>query len=280
MPVSLSLSLAVFPSLKWVVRWAFRGGVLLFQPSYPLSFLKHALIEKVCNAYCSATTPNYTATGVFVTGRLGGSHRFPIRGGGERERGEERERKRESLPFHSNQWDGRYTKIFIVVQGHKVSWLCELPGKTAKPTQGKLYSALSVAFGAACMDRITQAEHGAYSLNACLYVCMFRLVWKESFCTCVPRLCPCCWIFLQLLQTLGPSTSVDLLSLQKPNTFKIDCASDGSRGMLYGERRLYALKHRWPRLLFWRFYKRQLFKRSRGRFELTASLQERFTHLL
>lgn len=37
----------------------------------------------------------------------------------------------------------------------------------------------------------------------------------------------------------------------KSNTFGIDCASDGSRGMLCGDRRLYAFKPRWPRLLFY-----------------------------
>lgn len=52
MPVSLP-----FPSLKWVVRWVFSGRGPQLQPSYPRSLLKHALIEKVCNAYCSATTP-------------------------------------------------------------------------------------------------------------------------------------------------------------------------------------------------------------------------------
>lgn len=61
----------------------------------------------------------------------GGSHTFPIRRRegereSERERGSEREgkRERERLPFHSSQWDGRYTKIFIVVQEHKVEWVC------------------------------------------------------------------------------------------------------------------------------------------------------------
>lgn len=72
MPVALSPSQVGGP-----VRLAGRGPPLL--PSYPRSFLKHALIEKVCDAYCS-TTPHYTASGVFVTGRLGGSRTFPIRG--------------------------------------------------------------------------------------------------------------------------------------------------------------------------------------------------------
>lgn len=49
----------------------------------------------------------------------------------------------------------------------------------------------------------------------------------------------------------------------KSNTFKIDCASDGSRGMLCSERRLYAFKHWWPRLLFWRFPCASLLERSR-----------------
>ncbi len=177
---------------------------------------------------------------------------------GGREREIERERERESLPFHSSQWDGRYTNIFIVVQEHKVSGLCKLPGKTANrlkvsSTPSVLHLALPAWAGLVRLNM----EPIAW-MHACMYVCV---------CVCVQaglkgellHLCssPLSFLvkfffFLQLSPTLGFIHFGGPVITAKSNTFKNDCASDGSRGMC-SERRLYALKHWWPRPLFWRF---------------------------
>lgn len=45
--------------------------------------------------------------------------------------------------------------------------MCELPGKTANQLKVSRTASAPLLFGAGCMGRIAQPEHGAYSLNVC-----------------------------------------------------------------------------------------------------------------
>lgn len=125
-----------------------------------------------------------------------------------------------------------------------MSGLCVNFQVKLQPSQGKFSSLRShcVAFGAVGAGRLNM-EPIASMYVACVSVCVFTAALKaELLHLCSPP-----------LSFLVKFFSFRALYSAKAGRFKMDCASDGSRGMLCSGLRLYALKHSWPRLLFWRF---------------------------
>lgn len=116
---------------------------------------------------------------------------------------------------------------------------------------------LRAVVGRRLHGRTAQPEHGAYSLNVCSAAFESRAFAPVLLC-----LCPWQSFFLSpFFSFLSPSSALSgarFIHFGEPvvgpkrDTLEIDCASDGSEGMLFGQRRLYALKRCWPRLLFWR----------------------------